>query len=88
MLKSCKLLLLLRQVNYKFCGKFKTYLSNEVWGKGMFLHLSVSHSVHRGGVQGQVSRAVGRPPWTQRQNPPPDPETGRHPPDPDVDTPR
>ena len=31
----------------------------EVWGKVIFLHLSVSHSVHRGGVPGQVL------PWDQ-----------------------
>ena len=32
--------------------------SNEVWGKVMFLHLSVSHFVHRGGVVKGVKGGV------------------------------
>ena len=34
--------------------------ANEVWGKVIFLHLS--HSVHRGGVPGQVPLRAGTPP--------------------------
>ena len=44
--------------------------ANEVWGKVMFLHLSVSHSVHRGGCASQ--HAMGQTP--PGQTPP-----GRHP---------
>ena len=36
--------------------------ANEVWDKVMFLHLSVSHSVHRMGTS--VSGSKGHTPWT------------------------
>ena len=47
------------------------YPANEVWGKVMFLHLSVSHSVH-GGVVSAPFHAGIHPP---RQTPPPPPHT-------------
>ena len=40
--------------------------ANEVMGKVIFLHLSVSHSVHRGGIPGQVPPSgPGTPPRTR-----------------------
>ena len=47
--------------------------ANKVWGKLMFLHLSVSHSVHRGGVS---QYAMGRGCVYPKADTP----LGRHPP--------
>ena len=37
-------------------------LANEVWGKVMFLHLSVSHSVHGGQVSAPLHAGIHTPP--------------------------
>ena len=41
----------MRNISRLFCWKSTGFLpsANEVWGKVMFLHLSVRHSVHGGG---------------------------------------
>ena len=42
----------MRNISRLFCWKSTGFLpsANEVWGKVMFLHLSVRHSVHGGGL--------------------------------------
>ena len=45
--------------------------ANEVWGKVMFLHLSVNHSVHRGrGVTMPLPVMDSTPSWTATPPPP------------------
>ena len=45
--------------------------ANEVWGKVMFLHLSVNHSVHRGrGVMMPLPVMDSTPSWTATPPPP------------------
>ena len=60
-----------RDTEAYFGENTKLYLppANDVWGKVMFLHLSVSHSVYRGMVYTprQTPPTLGRPP--QADNP-------------------
>ena len=54
------------------CHQRTVITVRNVVGKVMFLHLSVSHSVHGGGVSG----TPGQTPLPRAETPPP----GRHPP--------
>ena len=55
--------------------------ANEVWGKVIFLHLSVSHSVHGGGVSAWAPLPRQTPPGQTppRQTPPGQTPSGRQP---------